>query len=757
MSEKPGRPPKLLVAMSEKPGRPPKLLVANRAEIACRVLRAAAGLGWETVAVAPEDDRSCAHVRLADQFVPLHGRGPAAYLDIDRLVEVATATDCTLVHPGYGFLAENAEFAAAVEAAGLVFVGPTPATIARFGDKAAARSLAAELAVPILAGTGPLTGADEARDFVDAHGAAMFKAVAGGGGRGMRPVSDPGQAVAAFERCRSEAAAAFGNDEVYAEQLISAARHLEVQVIGDGTGRVTHLWERECTLQRQNQKLVELAPAPGLDPDLRQRLIAAALTLAEAVDYRSLGTFEFLVDSRPGPPAANDFYFIEANTRIQVEHTVTEEITGVDLVQSQLRLALGQTLTDVGLAGPPEPTGLALQLRINTETMQSDGTARPTGGTFTRFTIPAGGPLRHGVRTDTHGYAGYITSAAYDSLLAKVIVHVPFLDLPSACQRAARALIEFDIAGVDTNKAFLQALITRADVAANAVTTRYIAEHAQELVFEAVALARPETDEASREAAAAGTLVGTRVDGSDPLAVLALGKQPAGSTPAPAPVAPGTVEAGVVAAPIQGTVVAIDVAPGDEVAAGAPLVVMEAMKMEHVVVAPTPGTVGNVHVAVGDPVFEGHPLLVLEPADDSAPAAAAAGVDDLDLDHIRADLAESIERHGYGLDENRPEAVAKRHATGRRTARENLADLVDEGSFTEWGPLVVAAQRKRRSREELIEKTPGDGLIGGFGTVNGELFGVASAATTPAAARATLTMVVSYDYMVLAGTQGHNN
>ncbi len=689
----------------EPPGRAPKLLVANRGEIACRILRAAGEMGLSTVAVAPADDLDSNHTRLADRFVELDGRGPAAYLDIDRLVAVALDNDCTLVHPGYGFLAENAGFAAAVETAGLTFVGPTPATIARFGDKAEARALAEELGVPILAGSAVLPNAAAAAAFVADHGAAMLKAVAGGGGRGMREVTDPDDVAAAFERCVSEATAAFGDGSVYAEQLVADARHIEVQIIGDGTGRVVHLWERECTLQRQRQKLVELAPAVSLDPNLRNRIIADAVRLAEAVDYRSLGTFEFLLDRTTG-----SHYFIEANTRIQVEHTVTEEITGVDLVRTQLGLALGNTLTAEGLHQPPRPRGHALQLRVNAETMQPDGTAKPAGGTLTRFAIPSG----PGVRTDTHAYAGYTVGTAYDSLLAKVIVHVANDDIP-VHRRAARALAEFDIAGVATNRQFLQALLARPDAWTGDATTRYVTDNAEQLVADAATFS-----------AASG-----------PAAEPAIGS-------------PETIRVpdNTVVAPLQGTIVAVDVAEGDEVAAGTQLVVIEAMKMEHVVVAPSGGVVMGLGVAVGDLVDEGHPLVTVDPADVDAASTATAAIDDVDLDHIRPDLAESIERHGYGLDENRPAAVAKRHATGRRTARENLADLVDDGSFAEWGPLVVAAQRRRRPRQELIEKTPGDGLIGGIGTVNADLF---------AGADNTRTMVVSYDYMVLAGTQGHNN
>ncbi len=679
---------------------PRKLLVANRGEIACRVLRAAAELGIETVAVYALDDESCAHVAQADSAVLLTGVGAAAYLDIQQLVAVATDRGCDAVHPGYGFLSENADFAKTVAAAGLVFVGPTPETLAKLGDKTQALSLAASLGIPVLSSSSVLSDAAQAEAFVSEHGGAMLKAVAGGGGRGMRPIGAvdvaSGGVAQALQRCRSEAQSAFGDDQVYAEQLISEARHIEVQILGDGTGAVTHLWERECTLQRQNQKIVELAPAPGLDPTLRASLLDAATKMAAALTYRSLGTFEFLVDSATGLA-----YFIEANARLQVEHTVTEEITGIDLVQTQLAIAGGASLVDLGLAKPPAAIGQAVQLRINTEVMLEDGTARPAGGQISRFETPSG----LGVRIETHGYSGYTTPPAYDSLLAKIVVHTRSGGLPAALARARRALDRLQIEGVATNKAFLAELINYPAVIDNQVTTQFVAEHAADLLG-------------------------------------ALGEVAAFSDDS-APHSP--TDSVTVAAPMQGTIISIDIAVGDEVAAGESVMIMEAMKMEHLIAAEESGIVTAIAVSVAEAVFEGHVLLEMDPA-----IVSRSSVDDsheVDLDRVRPDLAEVDERHGYGLDENRTEAVAKRHSTGKRTARENVADLVDPHSFTEWGPLVVAAQRKRRSIEELIEKTPGDGLVGGIGSINGTEFGEDH----------SQCVVVSYDYMVMAGTQGFQN
>lgn len=688
---------------------PSKVLVANRGEIACRIFRACAELDVRSVAVYPPDDAACGHVRQADIAVELSGSGASAYLDIAQLVAVAVEQGCDGVHPGYGFLSENPDFAGAVEAAGLIFIGPTADTLSTLGDKPKAISLAKSCDVSVLASSEVLDSSLEAEEFVAKHGGAMLKAVAGGGGRGMRVVTDAADAAAAFERCSSEALGAFGNGAVYAEQLVTKARHIEVQIVGDGSGAVTHLWERECTLQRQNQKIVEMAPAPGLDPKLRTQLLRAATVMAAQLKYRSLGTFEFLVDDVTGSA-----YFIEANARLQVEHTITEEVTGIDLVGVQLAIAGGASLSEIGLADSPPCVGQAVQLRINTEQMQSDGTAKPTGGHIDVMQTPAG----LGVRVETAAYSGYTTSPSYDSLLAKIIVSVRTGGLDAALARGRRALDGFLTTGVATNAGFLAALIGEQDVVTNSITTQFVTEHAQRLIEMSSAA------EAERSA-----LVGPSAMSSS---------QTGGGS------AEAVVE-GAVPAPVQGTIISFEAAVGDKVAQGAPLLVMEAMKMEHVIVAPESGIVRSLLTEVGQAVFEGHALIAIEPA--QVEATQTAETEELDLDYVRPDLAESNKRHGYGLDENRPDAVAKRHGKGKRTARENIADLVDGDSFVEWGPLVIAAQRKRRSIQELIEKTPGDGLVGGIGPVNADRFGEDD----------SQCVIVTYDYMVLAGTQGYQN
>ncbi|MYF49084.1 MAG: ATP-grasp domain-containing protein, partial [Gammaproteobacteria bacterium] len=313
-----------------------RLLIANRGEIAIRIARAAADLGVASLAAYAPEDAASLHRFQADEAAALEGRGAAAYLDIEQFVALATAHGCDAVHPGYGFLSENAQFAEQLEAAGITFVGPDSATLATLGDKSEARALAAQCEIPLPRGSeGPVTLA-EARAFLEAlEGAPLIiKAVSGGGGRGMRVVTDGNDLEAAFSRCASEAELAFGSPALYVEEYLSSARHIEVQILGDGSGTVSHLWERECSIQRRRQKMVEIAPCPQLDDGLRSDLTDAALRLAQAVNYRSAGTVEFLVSDGH---SAGRLAFIEANARLQVEHTITEEVTGIDLVRAQLQ------------------------------------------------------------------------------------------------------------------------------------------------------------------------------------------------------------------------------------------------------------------------------------------------------------------------------------------------------------------------------------------------------------------------------------
>ncbi|MCA9681481.1 MAG: pyruvate carboxylase, partial [Myxococcales bacterium] len=433
--------------VSHRPIR--KLLCANRGEIAIRVFRAATELGIRTVAIFSHEDRVYLHRYKADEaYLVGEGKSPvAAYLDIDSIIAVARENQVDAIHPGYGFLSERADFARACEAAGIRFVGPSPDVIEILGDKTRARDLALAAGVPVVPGSdGPVADIDEARQFVADHGLPVIvKAAMGGGGRGMRVVRKPEELAEAFERARSEAAAAFGDGTVFIERYVERPRHIEVQILADAKGEVIHLFERDCSLQRRHQKVVEVAPAVGLDPRIREALTGdAAIAAAKSSGYRNAGTVEFLVDGE------GRHYFIEVNPRIQVEHTVTEQVTLVDLVQAQIRIAGGASLAELGLKQEAiETRGFAIQCRVTTEDPLTG--FQPDTGRIEAYRSASG----MGIRIDGgSGYAGARVSPHYDSLLAKVTATA--LDFPGATAKLHRALAEFRIRGVKTNIPFLQ-------------------------------------------------------------------------------------------------------------------------------------------------------------------------------------------------------------------------------------------------------------------------------------------------------------
>ena len=676
------------------------LLVANRGEIALRIVRSAGELGLDTVAVHAADDTHSPHVRAATRAEALPGEGAAAYLDSDALIGIARATGCSLVHPGYGFLSENAPFAQACADAGLVFVGPSPEVLRTLGDKRSARAEAARLGIPVVAAT-DTADPDTLRSFLRDHPEGIvLKARAGGGGRGMRVVRDAAGLDAAHRAASAETRVAFGDDGLYAEALVADARHVEVQVVAapstpsGGWTTAVALGDRDCSVQRRHQKIVEIAPAPDLPDRLRRDLHTAAVRLFAEVGYRGVGTVEFLV-------YGDEFVFLEVNPRIQVEHTVTEEVIGVDLVAVQLAIARGAGIDELGLpagiaAGPnvvagelAVPRGIAVQARVNAETMRGDGTAVATAGTLTGFTPPAG----PGIRVDTHGRPGLEVTARYDSLLAKVVAHVRSGDRTAALRKTAAALGEFVVDGLGTNLEVLRKIFDDKEFRSGPVTTSWLDERLPDFVDPAVA------------------------------------ETPAGTTD----LRPGEY---AVCAEMAGTVVEV-AREGDTLAAGAPVVVLDAMKMQHEVRVPGAALVERVLVRPGRTVSPGTVLAVVKVLD---PDIVAGEEVSFDPDTARADLDEILARHAVTTDAARPEAVERRHRQGRRTARENIADLVDDGTFVEYGPLVLAAQRGRRSEEDLVANTPADGLVGGTARIGG-----------------AEVVVMSYDYTVLAGTQGRYN
>jgi acetyl/propionyl-CoA carboxylase alpha subunit len=659
-----------------------RLLIANRGQVAIRVARAAGELGTAAIAVYSRDDAGSLHVRRADEALALDAEGPSAYLDGAALVAAALDAGCDAVHPGYGFLSESAGFARACAAAGLALVGPSPEVLDLFGDKAAARQFAAAHGIPTIPGSDGPASVEEAAELLaglGAGGAIAIKAIAGGGGRGMRIVTDGADVAAAFERAGAEATRAFGRGELYVEAYRRSVRHVEVQVLGDRAGAVTHLWERDCSLQRHHQKVVEIAPCRALAPGLRTRLIGAALELCRAAELEGLGTVEFLLDAAGIGEDDGEFAFIEVNPRLQVEHPVTEAISGRDLVRTQIELAAGATLAELGLGGEPEPPrGIAIELRVSLE---------PGGGEeITAFEPPTGG----GIRVETDCFAGHVPNPAFDPLLVKAIVHAES-GWEELLARARRALAELRIEGVATNAPSLAQVLEAPDLAADRIDTAWLEARLGEW-----------DDPSPARATSAGTAV---------------------------------------LAGVRGTLLSLAVAPGDEVAAGATIAVVEAMKMEHLIAAPAAGTVLATPLAPGAAVEPGDTLAEVEPGAVGTAAVAAAAEP---IDAVRPDLAALLDRRALTADEARPEAIARRHAGGHRSARENIADLVDPGSFREYGALALPSQGTRRSRAELLEGSPADGLVAGLAAINGERF-------EAAAARA---MVLAYDQTVFAGTQG---
>ena len=715
-----------------------KILIANRGEIAIRIAKSAKDLGLKTVGIFSEDDADSLHISRMDESFQLKEKGVQAYLDIKDIVSIAKENQIDLIHPGYGFLSENPNFAKAVRLAGITYVGPDEKTLRLFGDKVLSKKLAEENQVPTIKGTSGKITYKEAESFyksLSKKASLLLKAVNGGGGRGMRLVENLDDLKGAYERASSEAKASFGSESLFVEEYLTKQRHIEVQILGDGTGSVTHFSERECSVQRRHQKIIEMAPSPGLKPEYRNKIINAAVKLAKSTNYKGLGTFEFLTSD-----TGKIFRFIEANARLQVEHTVTEQIYGIDLVKYQIQIALGKTLKQLKItqSNIPEPKGIAIQARINMEVMDKSGNTKPTGGVFGRFDLPFG----PGVRVDTYGYTGYQTNPSFDSLIAKVITHGSEDSYQKALNRMNSALNDFYIEGITTNLDLLKSVINYPVMKKNKIHTGFLEEHLEEILK-----SKERKSKAKRKDQ---NLAGAQIDSEDPLAVLDHGKGLISADSQSENIVemriddlPEGIEA--IEAPMQGLMVSFNVKTGDKVWVGKTIAIMEAMKMEHELLSEVSGEVTEITVNEGDTVYEGHPLILIKTAAVEIPKTDQH--EKLDLNFIRPDLQEAIDRKQAGHDINRPEAVAKRRKTGHRTARENIKDLCDKDSFIEYGSVVLAAQRRRRTEEDLIKNTTGDGMVCGLGHVNGDLFPEED----------SRVMAMSYDYMVLAGTQGKQN
>jgi len=577
------------------------VLIANRGEIAVRIIRAAKDLGLRTIAIYSELDRDSVHTSMADEAWNV-GPAPAAesYLNIERILEIAHESGADAVHPGYGFLAENATFASAVVDAGLVWVGPPASAIAMMGDKIASRVAADEAGVQGVPGTlEPLASADQVASFASEYGYPVaIKAAAGGGGRGLKVVHDETELEAAFESAGREAESWFGNAAVYVEKYLDHARHIEAQVVFDNHGNGVFYGERDCSLQRRHQKLVEETPATHFTPDDRTRLGELALALGHAAGYQSAGTVEFLFSD-------GEFYFLEMNTRIQVEHTITEEVFGVDLVVEQLKVAAGEVLSHTAT---PVPNGHTIEFRINAED-PSRGFI-PTPGTLVKYREPAG----PGIRVDSGVVQGSVISQYYDNMIAKLVVSGS--DRTEAIARSKRALAEYDIGGVDTTIPAHQLILDSEAFVSGDVTTRLV-ESSMDFsdVGRATAPTLPEEEELAERSLTVE--VGGRRFAvkywAQVLTAPGSGKRVAPRRKAPklSKAAATSGDAGEVTAPMQGTIVKIHHKAGDTVHEGEAVAVLEAMKMENEIKAGATGDIVEVKVQVGDTVSPGQVILVI--------------------------------------------------------------------------------------------------------------------------------------------------
>ncbi|MBD3648405.1 MAG: ATP-grasp domain-containing protein, partial [Pseudomonadales bacterium] len=643
-----------------------RVLIANRGEIAVRIARAATSRGMDSVGVYSPVDALSLHTRFTSESREIgEPNDPlGAYLDIDALIEVARSTGCDCVHPGYGFLAESAAFAARCEDENIAFVGPPSKTLALFGNKVRARDLAASLGIPIIKGSeSPLDSADEAVALAEELGyPVMLKAASGGGGRGMRIIEKPEEMQTGFERCSSEAAAAFGDGSIFVEKYLHRPRHIEVQILADAAGHVVHLYERDCSVQLRHQKVIEVAPAPGLKPELREAILRDAVRLVKGTSYISAGTVEFLV-----VPETGEYFFIECNPRIQVEHTITEEVTGVDLVEAQFHLAEGASLASLGLVDQkavPSPGGFALQARVVVQ----------GSGSLSAYKEPSGA----GVRVDGCGYLGYAPPPQFDPLLAKLICRSSRLSnedprgaFLSATDRVRQALKEFHIGGVRTNIPLLYEILSLPEFRDGDARTTLLEEKAD--------------------------VLGNSTLNSQALDLLhqqSLRHGAGGPAASAAPVAPAStleIPEGdrTVLCPMDSAIVEVNMKPGDAVAAGDPLLVVSAMKMETLVTAPCAGTISVcAHLEVGDTVAAGQTIAGITPSESAGDTTAIPESDQTwgpTLEEINTLRRLAEERLAPG---SADPGVVRQRDRGKLTCRERILLFLDKDSFREVGSVA---------------------------------------------------------------------
>ncbi len=675
-----------------------RVLIANRGEIAIRIAKAAKALGMESIAVYAPVDALSLHTRVTTQAQAIGQDGGqdggqdavAAYLDGAALIRIAKEMHCDCIHPGYGFLSENTNFATMCAAEDIAFIGPSASALQLFGDKVTARALAQSCGIPVVSGsTAALNSSNEAREIANGIGyPIMLKAAAGGGGRGMRAVASDGELVDAFERCQSEAAAAFGDGSIFIEKLVEGPRHIEVQILADTQGRTVHLHERDCSVQIRNQKVIEIAPAAGLDRALRQNMLDDAIKLAKEADYVNAGTVEFLVS-----PESGDYYFIECNPRIQVEHTVTEQVTGIDLVEAQFHIAGGASLQSLGLADQAAvgaARGYAVQARVVAQ----------GSGTISGYKEPSG----PGIRVDACGYLGYTPPPQFDPLLAKLICTASSGGtLVAAVERTLAAMDEFHIGGLPTNLAQLRAILEKPEVGGGDARTSLMAEH-------------PELSD-----------ITALSSGGEPVSFL---EQQAATL-----IAPGAGQAWArfesnlppleiadnatgLECPMGGSILELSLVEGAHVSAGDTLLVISAMKMEAAVAAPCSGTITAIQsVREGDNVVAGQVVAEITPdAGDAERDLAERDVNETwtpVLEEVKTLQQLAHDRLAPGSEDP---GVVRQRSRDKLTCRERITLLLDEDSFREVGSLAGFATYDEDGNVAAF--TPAN-HVGGWGMIAG--------------------------------------
>tara|TARA_B100001057_G_scaffold126377_1_gene125220 strand:- start:1617 stop:4901 length:3285 start_codon:yes stop_codon:yes gene_type:complete len=683
------------------------VLIANRGEIAIRISKTLNEMGIESYGIYSKDDSSSTHLSYCSKVFELKGIGPSAYLNIDEIISIAKNNNIGAIHPGYGFLSENQTFAAACLKSHIVFIGPSEKTLSTFGDKEKAKKLAQKLDLPTCLSVGPVENETDLLSFFKKikKNKIILKANFGGGGRGSRIVHKREDISEVLSLVKQEAKSFSGSNLVFAEEVIEDARHIEVQILGDGQSCI-HFFERDCSFQRNFQKFIEFSPAPNLKIQTKEMLYNYAVTLCKSVGYKGLGTVEFLVDKN------EKIYFMEVNPRVQVEHTITEELTGIDLVRSQINVFCGlsiqdQNLTEVNIIG----NRASIQARLNMESYDDKIQLVPTTGTIKEYDI-ASGP---GIRVDGAGKVGFKNSGLYDSLLAKVIATSDF-GLREAVRKLKFTLRMSNISGIETNKNLIIEVLNQENIENGSVNISSIdmkiESYLQKLRTNSQQIAiEDKTSEVSHD--------------------------PQNDSP---------LSENVIQSELVGTVISVNAAPNKKIKQGDTVLVQEAMKMHHPIKAHINGFISKFFVEVGDTVSIGTPLFEFIPDVEKNQKRLKTDTSKKSKT-IRKDLVDLLERRKLTLDKNRSTAVKKRKKLGKRTARENIKSLIGKNEFFEYGDLAYAAQRSRRSLDDLIKNTPADGLITGVSFVNSDLFNKEK----------TKTAIMHYDYMVLAGTQGINN